>query len=127
MHSCLQFPSVFRIRGLSNRRCSYAAQIEVLSASLRGLFRTSERKFPSGMADEVLTLSSSHCQPCSIWTQGQVKPRLVQISFSRKGGKTCYFRLGSVTRTNSQDRRFRLEPSMQHFLSVVAVLSSPGI
>jgi hypothetical protein len=32
-----------------------------------------------------------------------------------------------VTRTNFKDRRFRLEPSMQYFFSVVAVLPSPGI
>jgi hypothetical protein len=57
----------------------------------------------------------------------EVKLRLVQIRILGKGGKSCYFGLGSVTRTNAKDRRFRLEPSMQHFLSVVAILSSPGI
>jgi hypothetical protein len=56
--------------------------------------------------------------------EGRVSPKLVQIRFSGKGGKTCYFGLGSMTRTNFKDRRFRLEPSMQYFFSVVAVLSS---
>jgi len=31
-----------------------------------------------------------------------------KLAFRGRAGKTCYFRLGSVTRTNSQDRRFAL-------------------
>src|ERR1700692_2015468 len=59
--------------------------------------------------------------------RGPRRHKPVQIRFSGKGGKTCYLGLGSMTRTNFKDRRFRLEPSMQHFFSVVAVLSASGI
>jgi hypothetical protein len=63
----------------------------------------------------------------ALGAEGGASPKLVQIRFSGEGGKTCYFELGSVTRTNLKDRRFRLEPSMQYFFSAVAVLSSSGV
>jgi len=75
----------------------------------------------------ALLTSSSELNAGGAVTAGGASPKLVQIRFSLEGGKTCYFELGSATRTNLKDRRFRLEPSMQYFFSAVAVLSSAGV
>jgi hypothetical protein len=58
----------------------------------------SERKFPSRMADEVLTVSSSHSQPCA--TSSKAEVRLVAlvcvVAPVVKGSREVPERAGSI-------------------------------